>query len=235
VGARNAEPRRSQEAMMVNNSMMPYIKNDGLYGGTGLPSVDIFGATAVPGAGQPIKINLTFNGLLHAYSATAVAAPSRLPILAPLMMKQNLIGAVITSPALDCQTTVQQCRFTPGGLPSGSPGPFGGSSYGYVWWGVGQSQNFTLWQYGRGMTFVAADTSAKFFTFNAPKWPLYAANVNTSPWSSFDPAGPEGSPYWMTDCVSPGRAKGSEVYYPGFFRPDSEYNWRDSECDYGGG
>lgn len=235
AGGRNVEPRLSDEGQMVNNSMMPYIKSDGLYSGTGLPDMDIFGATGVAGK-TPSKVNLSFNGILHAYSATAVASPSRLPILAPLMMKQNLRGAVINSPALDCLPNAQQCRFNPSGPPGGAPGPYGGASYGYVWWYVGTNpSNFTLWQYGKGMSMVASDTSAKFMTFNAPNWPQYAANVNSSPWSAFDPAGPPGSPYWMTDCVSPGATKGSQIYYPGYFRPDSEYSWKDSECDYGGG
>jgi hypothetical protein len=150
-------------------------------------------------------------------------------------MKQNIVGGGLVSPVLDCVNNSATCRFTPGQVPAGVPGPYGGASYGYVWWGVGQAQNFTVFQYGKGMTFVATDTSAKFLTFNAPKWPAYANNVNSSPWSSFDPNGPAGSPYWMTDCVSPGKAKGSEVYYPGYYRPDSEFQWKDSECDYGGG
>ena len=235
VGGRDLEPRKSEEAQVFSNSLMPYIKNDGMYSGVGLPDVDIFGATGV--GPKPTKVNLSYNGMLHGYSATAVAAPSRLPLMAPLMMKQNLTGAIITSPALDCLPSGSQvCRFSAGAHPSGNPagGPYGGSAYGYVWWGVGNSANFSLWQYGKGMTMVATDTSAKFITFNAPIWPQYANNVNSSPWSSFA-ASPPGSPYWMTDCVSPGKAKGSEVYYPGYFRPDSEFNWKDSECDYGGG
>jgi len=235
VGGRDTEPRKSEEGMMVLNSLQPYIKNNQMYAGNGLPKVDI-GLTQSPTGPQRADVNLSYNGMLHAWSATAVAAPSKLPLLSPTMMKQNIVGGGIISPALDCLNNSPTCRFSPGAPPAGgSGGPYGGTAYGYVWWSVGNAANFSLWQYGRGMTFVATDTSAKFMTFNAPKWPLYANNVNSSPWSSFDPAGPPGSPYWMTDCVSPGKAKGSETYYPGFYRPDSEFNWKDSECDFGGG
>lgn len=235
--ARDTEPRMTEESMIFANSLQPYLKNYKLMGGTGLPTASNPNMTQSTLTGKgPELVNLSFNGMLHAWSATAIAQVSRLPLFSPTMMKQNLRGAIITSPALDCQPSGNQsCRFNPGGLPSGAPGPYGGANYGYVWWGVGDSGNFTLWQYGHGMTFVAADTSAKFFNFNAPLWPLYAANVNSSPWSSFDPAGPPGSPYWMTDCVSPGATKGSQPFYPGYYRPDSEYTWKDSECDYGGG
>jgi prepilin-type N-terminal cleavage/methylation domain-containing protein len=234
--ARDTEPRKSEEGMQINNSLYPYLKNWGLYSGTGLPTASNPALVQSVNGVQPALVNLSFNGMLHAWSATAVAQPSRLPLLSPTMMRQNLKGAVITSPSLDCQASGNQnCRFAPGALPSGAPGPFGGAQYGYVWWGVGDAANFTLWQYGRGMSFVSSDTSARFFNFNAPNWPQYAANVNSSPWSAFDPNGPPGSPYWMTDCVSPGRVKGSEPYYPGYYRPDSEFNWTNNECDFGGG
>jgi prepilin-type N-terminal cleavage/methylation domain-containing protein len=235
-GNRHLEPRKSEEALHINNSLYPYMKNYGLWAGTGLPKVSVLvddPATQI----APADMNLSFNGMLHAWSATAVAQPSRLPLLSPTMMKQNLIGAIITSPQLDClQTGGQQCRFTPDAFPAGVPGPTnGGARYGYAWYGVGSPGNFSLWQYGRGMTFVASDTSAKFMNFNAPLWPQYAENVNSSPWSSFDPNGPPGSPYWMTDCVNPGTNKANgAVYYPGYYRPDSEYSWTITECDFGG-
>lgn len=237
---RDLEPRKSEEAMIAPNAIYPYVKNWGLYAGTGLPTAinPGFVQSTVAGAPRMELANLAFNGILHAWSATAVAQPSRLPLLSPTMMKQNLRGAVITSPALDCLTTGgQQCRFAPDVFPAGVAGPFnGGAPYGYVWWGVGDAGNFSLWQYGRGMAFVAADTSARMLNFNAPNWPQYAENVNSSPWSAFDPSGPPGSPYWMTDCVSPGGTKGGgRIYYPGYYRPDSEYNWTLQQCDFGGG
>jgi len=240
VGSRDVEPRKSEEGNYVLNSIQPYVRNYQMYQGNGLALVPPSSAWSMSDRKNglsPAPVNLSYNGLLHAWSATAVASPSKLPLFAPTHMKQNLIGGGISSPTLDCQLSGNTaCRFAPGAFPSGAAGPInGGAPYGYVWWFVGDGNNFTLWQYGHGMCFVATDTSAKFLQFNAPKWPQYAENVNSSPWSSFDPAGPPGSPYWMTDCVSPGKTKGSEVFYPGFFRPDSEYNWKTSECDFGGG
>jgi prepilin-type N-terminal cleavage/methylation domain-containing protein len=238
TGARDVEPRKSDEQQQVLNSLQPYLKNYKLLSGTGLPTADIGMAQSPLPRSAPELVNIAYTGLLHACSATAVAQPSKLPLLSPTMMKQNIRGASITSPMLDCQVSGNQnCRFSPGAFPSGSAGPInGGARYGYAWWLVGSLGNFTLWQYGRGMAFVAADSSARFMQFNAPNWPLFAENVNTSPWSSFDPNGPPGSPYWMTDCVNPGgnKADGS-VYYPGYYRPDSEYSWTATQCDHGGG
>jgi prepilin-type N-terminal cleavage/methylation domain-containing protein len=239
-GNRHLDPRKSEESMAPYNAMYPYTKNWGLIAGTGLPTFD-FGIAAAPGfTGTPALVNLAMNGMLHAWSATAIAQVSRLPLFSPTMMKQNLKGLGITSPLLNCRTDTYTCRFAPGGHPAGVPGQiYGGggtdAQYAYAWYGVGAAANFTLWQYGHGMSFVAADTSARFFNFNAPVWPLYAVNVNSSPWSSFDPAGPPGSPYWMTDCVSPGATKWTQPFYAGYYRPDSEFNWTTNECDHGGG
>jgi prepilin-type N-terminal cleavage/methylation domain-containing protein len=238
-GNRHLEPRKSEESMTGFNALHPYMKNWGLLAGTGLPTFD-YGVAQAPGAPGAALVNLSMNGMLHAWSATAVAQPSRLPLFSPTLMKQNIKGFAITSPILNCRANTYACRFTPGGHPAGTPGQiYGGGGtdaiYAYAWWLVGSFGNFSLWQYGRGMCFVASDTSAKQMNFNAPLWPQFATNVNTSPWSSFDPAGPPGSPYWMTDCVTPGRTKWTEPFYPGYYRPDSEYSWTTNECDHGGG
>jgi hypothetical protein len=64
-------------------------------------------------------------------------------------------------------------------------------------------------------------------------WPT-ATMTNTHPWSAFDPNDVPGSPYWMTDCVAPNVDKSNvNVYYPGFFRPDSEFNYTEYSCDIG--
>lgn len=236
---RHLEPRKSEEAMAHFNAIYPYMKNWGIIAGSGLPLYD-YGVAAAPGAPARALVNLSMNGLLHAWSATAIASISRLPLFSPTMMKQNLGGLGISSPQMNCRVDTQACRFNPTGHPAGIPGAiYGGGAtdaqYAYAWWLVGSAGNFSLWQYGRGMAFVASDTSARHMNFNAPLWPQYALNVNSSPWSSFDPSGPPGSPYWMTDCVAPGGTKGTMPYYPGYYRPDSEYNWTSNECDHGGG
>lgn len=238
-GNRHLEPRRTEESMAHFNALYPYMKNWGVISGAGLPEHN-FGIAAVAGAPAPALVNLSMNGMLHAWSGTAIASISKLPLFSPTMMKQNLRGLGLSSPLLNCRTDTYACRFSPSGHPAGTPGQiYGGggtdASYAYAWYLVGSAANFTLWQYGRGMAFVAADTSARHMNFNAPLWPLYATNVNSSPWSSFDPAGPAGSPYWMTDCVAPGAAKGTMPFYPGYYRPDNEFNYTNVECDHGGG
>jgi prepilin-type N-terminal cleavage/methylation domain-containing protein len=237
TAARDVEPRKSEEGTMVFNSIQPYTKNLGVYEGAGLIDFNPgFTQSLVVGAPKPAKCNLTFNGLLHAWSATAINQPSKLPLMLE-NYKQNTIGGQISNPVLCCTNTGPDCRFNPGGYPQGGQVScaYYGPGYGYVWFLSTAAANFTVWVYGRGMPFVASDTSARMVQFNAPVWPLYAQNVNASPWSAFDPAGVPGSPYWMTDCVAPGGTKPNPIYYAGYFRPDSQYDYTLNQCDFGGG
>jgi len=232
AAGRNVDPRKTEEEVYVHNAMQPYVKNIDMYAAAGMPLFNVPGMTAVNAGYQPKGINPSFNGILHAWSATAVANPSKVVAFWPGMFKQNLGGVSLSQPMLDCgQNGNQACRFTPDAGPQG-----GNPAYGYNWYLVGSLSNFTAWLYGRGMPMIAADTSAKMYQFNAPNWPSYAENVNSSPFSSFDPSGPPGSPYWITDCVSPNGTKGGgRTFYPGFFRPDSEFNYTAQQCDFGGG
>ena len=240
TAARDVEPRKSEESASVLNSIQPYTKNVGVYEGAGL--VDFTpGFTDSPlSTLAPAKVNLTYNGLLHAWSATAINAPSKLPLMLQ-NYRQNTVGGQISNPVLCCTIAGVDCKFNPGGYPQAGQTScsYYGAGYGYVWFLSTDPSNFTVWVYNKGMPFVAADTSAKMVNFNAPKWPQYSENVNSNPWSSFDPGAgvPAGSPYWMTDCVAPGGDKNAsgKVFYAGYFRPDSEYNYSLQQCDFGGG
>jgi prepilin-type N-terminal cleavage/methylation domain-containing protein len=235
---RDIFPRKEEEQSVVWNSIQPYTKNLGVYEGAGLVDVNTFSLTqsVVVGAPKPAKVNLNYNGLLHGWSATAINQPSKLPLMLE-NYKENTLGTAIANPQLCCTDVGPGCRFNPGGYPQGGQTScvYYGPGYGYVWFLSTQAANFTLWVYGRGMPFVASDTSARTVQFNAPLWPQYAQNVNSSPWSSFDPNGVPGSPYWMTDCVAPGGTKPNPIFYAGYFRPDSQYDYTLTQCDFGGG
>lgn len=224
----NTQTRQDEDAQFWANAMMPYVKNLEIFSQNGVPKTQNAGiyANAVRARAQ---MGVTYNGMLHGWSGTAIAEPSKLPLVWAGMMKQNRDGVSRSSPTLLCDApTPGPCIFTPGGRPmAGNSDP----TYGYVWWGFGTPATyFTTWIYGRGMVFANADSSARFRTLNSAIYPAASNNTNESPFSQFQNNGVPGAPYWMTDCVSPGRAQGTEVYYPGFFRPDSDFNWDDSEC-----
>jgi prepilin-type N-terminal cleavage/methylation domain-containing protein len=245
-GVTNVEPRVSEDGQMVLNSIQPYVKNVDLFSQNGIQTIAVSGVNYSQAIKNRAKVGIAFNGMLHSWSTTAVAAPSKNPLYSATMFKQNRDGFGLTAPGLWCDSpTGGPCRFNPTGPPQagyngnasgyGNPGP-----YGYVWWGYNPSSVMTLWIYSKGLHFVSTDSSARFITAgNLPNWPNFATNVNTLPWSAFDPGSTTGSPYWMTDCMAPGVSKAlastSQPFYPGYYRPDSEYNYTTLECDHGGG
>jgi len=217
------------------HSTIPYHKSIDLMQSTGNQKTLRAGTDYSPAVTvrQRAQVGMAYNGMLHGWSMTAVANPSRVPILSHAsVFKKNMDGWALSSPQLYCPG-VGPCRFNAGGVPQvGVTG-----NYGYVWWGISPWDTFTTWVYGRGHLFVHTDSSAKWVAHNAPNWPQFANNVNSQPYSAFDPLGAgyvPGSPYWMTDCVTPGSgpASASSFFYPGYYRPDKE-TWLDSECDFG--
>jgi prepilin-type N-terminal cleavage/methylation domain-containing protein len=220
--------------VQYSTSTMPYLKNVQIPEAVGMVKIQRAGVNYSAALRPRQTIGMTFNGHLHGWNMTAVAEPSRVPLMsATSFFKHNQDGWSLASPTLLCGQP-GPCRFNPGGPPQSAPTD---PNYGYVWWFLGGTPTdmFTTWVYGRGHHFVHTDSSAKWIAFNAPRWPAYANNVNTNPYSAFDPLpGVAGSPYWMTDCVAPGAgpATSSSFFYSGYFRPDKT-TWLDSECDFG--
>jgi prepilin-type N-terminal cleavage/methylation domain-containing protein len=241
TGNRHLDPRKTEEYSFTLNAIQPYVKNVNIYEGAGMNKNNTANFQQAPNSTvQGAPVNLVYNGLLHAYSATSIAQPSRLPLMTQ-QYQENTLGASISMPVLCCTDAGPSCRFNAGGYPQDGQTScaYYGAGYGYVWFLQTKQSNFTVWAYGKGECFIASDTSARFIQFNAPIWPAYAQNVNSSPWSAFsNVAGdPPGSPYWMTDCTGPGGDKNASgrVFYAGYYRPDSEFNYTLAQCDFGGG
>lgn len=231
VGGRNLEPRRSDEAVFAHNSIQPYLKNWQIMQATGLP-VQNPGYDQVPAAPALAPVGLTMNGMLSAWSATAIAQVSQLPLFWTGMFKQNGIGSW-AMPWIDCAgvTVAGNCRFNPSTTAAGG----GAGNYGYAWYSNWANKT-DLSVYGTTHLFVRADSSAKAIPLaGLPNWPQYAVlNVNRNPFSASAPTD-RTQAWWITDCVAPGGNKATQAYWPGFFRPDSEFNYTTLECDHGGG
>jgi len=225
-GARNVEPRKSEEGIVFHNAIQPYMKSYDLFEASGMPLSPVFtDATAFRA-----KVGSTYNGFLHGYSSTAVENVAAVPVIWGGQGKQNLGGATIADPQLSCGGPT--CGYS-AGLPSSSDGGIGSApSYGYAWFLVGSSANFSAWMYDQSNLFAYADTHAKTVTQAAPKWPSYAlGSVNNQPYSAMDPGNVVGSPYWMIDC----RFTPTSVAYAGYFMPDKPAKWDAAQCDHGGG
>ncbi|MFZ4508963.1 MAG: prepilin-type N-terminal cleavage/methylation domain-containing protein [Fimbriimonas sp.] len=188
--------RMAEDASHWTNGLYPYSKNYGLLEGSGLPAKDVYGIGDNP-AGRvkaPALSNLTFNGLLHAWSATAVAAPSQLPLVWNGRGKGNGLGNSLTNPALMCAAGSAACSYTPGGGVGGAMFTI----YDSMW----------MWSKGGNMSFT--DTSAKFRRFGATLNPGNT-DYKTDPYTGYDANGNPG--FVWTDG-----------FYPWLFRPDYDFS-----------
>ncbi|RYG25906.1 prepilin-type N-terminal cleavage/methylation domain-containing protein [bacterium] len=149
-GVRDVEPRKSQDGLHWANSMTPYIKNDQMYAQVGLP-IDNNWYTG-PQNFKPTNVGLSMNGLLHAWSATAIELPSKVPAFSGMIGKHNVVGRALTNPSMDCTGMGTGCNASSNF--GTKPGAFA-----FIWfWDAG----IPAYSYGTGMVFVATDTSAKF-------------------------------------------------------------------------
>jgi hypothetical protein len=176
--------------------------------------LDVFGASAYANPRKkPGATSLVVNGLINAYSGTAVANPADLVILWYGFGKENLLGAINMEPALNCGA-VLDCRFNPTALPATSTYT-GNTSRGDIFWvSYSSPTNDSVWFYGRGMNMARADSSAKFYPMGGTP-----NTVLTNKRDPFRTYGLRGD-YWLT--VHRCAPTGSTVYYSSFFRPDTE-------------
>jgi prepilin-type N-terminal cleavage/methylation domain-containing protein len=162
----------------------------------------------------PALSSLAMNGLLTEYSATAVANPSKNPLIWPGSYKYNWRGALAipANPSLFCGAPGAggaTCKFSAASPPSS----FGwnAANNGDQFWRF-TNLNSTLWMYGKGFNYAATDSSAKFVvqgnggSHNGPALTLNSAGVLAS----------------VLRCTTTGAANG---YYVSWFRPDSQYNY----------
>jgi prepilin-type N-terminal cleavage/methylation domain-containing protein len=202
--AQGQPARMAQDASHWSNGIAPYAKNVGIMEAPGLPLVNLYGYPDSGNPGQlapPAHSNLTYNGLLHAWSATAIAAPSQLPLVWAGRGKGNTDGAALSNPALYCPLAGPTCMYNSGAVSqTGSPGP---GSYMFTIY-------TTMWMYSKGGNVSFCDTSAKFRKFGATLKPGNT-DYKTDPYTGYDVNGNPGY-FW----------------YDGFnawlFRPDYTFN-----------
>jgi len=194
------------------NSVQPYIKSVQMMAH---PSGEDMTGVATTTLGRlPMKLGINYNGILHGYSGTAVAAPSITPLLWFGQGRTNWVGQAMAVPTLRCSAPASTpCLFNPTGYPDSSNG--NGSAFGTAWFTPGGIQ--THWAYGQGTVFVKTDTSAKFrnigrtgggasgtFDMLQDPYAVYDARGRASSYTGCRPTGSTGPYYWC------------------YFRPDVE-------------
>jgi prepilin-type N-terminal cleavage/methylation domain-containing protein len=188
--------RMSEDASHWSNTIQPYAKNFGVYAAPGLQEVTVYTGYPISGnPGQtapPADSNMTMNGLLHAWSATAVAAPSQLPLVWQGRGKGNAIGASLSNGAIRCpQNGTTICQYVPEPTNGGSCTEIGAAFVIYN----------SMWMYSQGGNFSFCDTSAKFRKLGANLSPGNT-NYRVDPYTGYNSTGYP-SYYWGDNCGNP--------------------------------
>jgi prepilin-type N-terminal cleavage/methylation domain-containing protein len=197
----------NEDISQFANSVYPYIKNRDLYD---QPGGTVWETGLTPQAGRkPSKVNGTVNGLISEYNMSAVAAPSRLPLIWQPWGAGTDNGMAYTNPRLTCSAAGVACRFNPGGHPQGVATTVG-SQYVY-------DDTIPAWSFKQGSIFVFSDTSAKFVTFGR-------GNGSLNSVAPFRNLSAQGKYVFGTTSLLTYASPGSTVQYHANFRPDNEFN-----------
>jgi prepilin-type N-terminal cleavage/methylation domain-containing protein len=202
------------------NSTQAYRKNYQILEGTGLPlgRASVAYPTPLNPPGFRANTNLTMNGLLTSWSTTAVADPSRLPLVWQGEFKMNVEGYGDVNPAMRCNSpTAQPCLFNPNGPPQpGATLPSNGRADAV--WGAYTASADTVWVYGKGLNFVATDSSARFRTLNP--------NGSPGPHQTYNDYAQDYVPgTGLSTTIHRCRSNSTSPYYTSFFRPDTTYTY----------
>lgn len=174
------------------NSTDPYRKNWQMMKIVGSEqSFDVWSPSSAAPGKAPYKNGLAYNGLLHGWSATAVAAPSQLPLYTQIGGIINANGADTGPlPVIACGTSTS-CRYAPANGNTCGDGANGGWTYYFY-------PNASQWIYGKSQTWVFTDSSAKARTVGMSINSTNNARTDfkTDPYTSYRANGVDNSTAW---------------------------------------
>jgi prepilin-type N-terminal cleavage/methylation domain-containing protein len=204
-----------------DNAVYPYMKNESIFTDpVGTPRSPLpagafaaSGITTIPANATPITY--TYNGLLQAYSATAIANPASLIVYWPGQGKRSLQGAAYASPQLICSNLNADCRYVPMSNNTCVAGNGGTSFY------TTNASNLGRDLYSRQNVYVYADSHAK-----ARRIGVYENNKLQDPRT--DPFA-----YYLGQEVDRNRPGGARFWDIGYchgylFRPDFDFQTWDT-------
>ncbi|MCU0316531.1 MAG: prepilin-type N-terminal cleavage/methylation domain-containing protein [Fimbriimonadaceae bacterium] len=149
------DARNAAQVFWINN-MRPYVKNEQIHRDPVAVNFNQSGlyVPATKPAGLP-SYSYTYNGLLHRYSATAIASPSQLPLFWNGRGKSAMIGTGFVNPYLICPNLAEDCSYRPATGSTCATGNGGISGTSRQSFGTGYDVH------ARGVVMTFADSSAK--------------------------------------------------------------------------
>ena len=211
-------------AMLFANSTQPYIKNYDLLRSDSAPQLTVTGINYSTATKNVAENSFVMNGFAGMASNSEVTEPSRNPLVWQGLGKTKVKGFTFANPQLRCDTITMAtaCRW--------------GSVQAYAWfWPSGQSpalydqygtdttKEANAWCFGRGMIFVAADSSAKLRNIagvrDAVTWNNSNSNPTADPFNRYAAKDSVAEPVSMLGCDP----SGGTNFMSCFFRLDATY------------
>jgi prepilin-type N-terminal cleavage/methylation domain-containing protein len=185
------------------NSMNPYVKNYDMLVAPAQPKYDYAGGagnlTVAPGKFKK-PTTYAYNGLLHGFSATAIADVAKSPLISGANGAAETNGWGFANPALYCATNGGTCSYQPSA--SGCTTTNNGSmSAMYVTQGPAPARS-SYWFFKRGQNWAFNDSHAKFRKVGSAFWTGTNPGAGqpytdwrNDPWTGYDSTGRAGY-YW---------------------------------------
>jgi prepilin-type N-terminal cleavage/methylation domain-containing protein len=191
------------------NTMQPYINNYDMLAAPSVTKYEYAATTPVAPGKRKRATTYAYNGLLHAYSATAVAEPAKLPLISGANGAAETLGWGFANPALTCPTAGGTCTYQPWTSTCASSTINGARSAMYVTQGAAPTYS-SYWFFKKGQNWAFNDSHAKFRKVGATLAPN-ASDWRTDPWTNYDATGRAGY-YWWDGC------------HAWLFRPDYDFS-----------
>jgi len=197
------------------NTMQPYVKNYDMLGAPGVNN-DEYAATLTVAPGKKKQsTTYAYNGLLHGYSATAIADVAKSPIISGANGATVVKGWGFANPAMSCPTLGQTCAYQPSASGCSSTNNGAVSNF-YTTFNANKS----YWFYKRGQNWAFNDSHAKFRKVGSAFWTgtnpgagQPYTDYRTDPWTGYDSTGRAG--YYWADGYG---------CHPFLFRPDYDFS-----------
>jgi prepilin-type N-terminal cleavage/methylation domain-containing protein len=200
--------RRAYSETFFMNSMQPYVKNFDMLVAPAVTKYEYQAGTAIAAGKVKRATTYAYNGLLHGYSATAIADPAKLPLITGANGAAQTLGWGFANPALTCATNGGTCTYQP--YKAGCTATDNGSTSAmYVTQGTAPTYT-SYWFFKKGQNWAFNDSHAKFRRVGATLKPA-DTDWRTDPWTQYDTTGRAGY-YWYDGC------------HPWLFRPDYDFS-----------
>ncbi len=191
-----------------SNTVQPYLKNIDMMESPVAKVTPVAGWQYTSVRSKPANVSYSFNGLLHAYSGTAVNAPSQLRLLTTSTGDHTLKGVARTSPYLNCGVgIVCQYQASNNGVCASGNGSTSEQHY-------SAPAGYKKKLFSGGMNAVMADTSARFFVSNAA--PGTNSDYKRDIWTNYNAGG-----WASTEWREGASGSGCHSY---LFRPDFDFS-----------